>query len=619
MTVAQENDVITFADNVRGTIQIYAALPPITISVTIVGPGANLLTIDATNVPWPADAMLSVNAPGHAVSISGLTLANGQTNNGAGAGGGAIRNGGNLTLTGCVVTGCTALGQPFGAPVYGGAIFNSGSLEMIACTLSGNKAQGGSGPYHVNGGNAYGGALSNRPGATATLRNCTISGNQAIRGLGGCFYDTMFCSPAGVAGSGAIDNQGNLIVESCTIVSNSTTNNGGGVVISGGGGASFANTIIAQNTALAQPDVVGAATSNGFNLIGNSDDSTGFTATEDLTGTLAAPLNPLVGPLQDNGGPTATRALLPGSPAIDKGNTPTVTTDQRGSRRRDELPNISNATGGDASDIGAFEVRHACLLNISTRARVLVGENALIAGFIITRGQAKRLIVRGIGPSLSITGQLEDTTVEVYDDHGDPIPTAFNDNWMDATSAPEIAQSLPPANPLESALWGVINPTAYSVVLRGHDDSTGIALVEMYDLDASADSGLGNISTRGFVGTGNEVMICGFVVGPATSSVGTRIVLRALGPSLAEFGITNVLGDPMIDVRDANGAQLVLNDDWESDSGAATVSALGLAPGDSRESATIINVLNGAYTAIVQGASNGTGIGLVEAYDVGPE
>ena len=190
---------------------------------------------------------------------------------------------------------------------------------------------------------------------------------------------------------------------------------------------------------------------------------------------------------------------------------------------------------------------------------------------------------------------------------------------MDAITAPEIEQTLPPPNPLESALWGTISPAAYSVVLRGHNDSSGIAVVEAYDLDPSVDSELGNISTRGFVGTGNEVMICGIIVGPATSDVGTRIVLRAIGPSLTRFGIPAPLLDPVIDVRDSDGARIAFNDDWESDPNAATVAALGLAPEDEHESATMITVTFGAYTALVSGKSATSGIALVEAYEVGPE
>jgi hypothetical protein len=411
-------------------------------------------------------------------------------------------------------------------------------------------------------------------------------------------------------------------VESCTIASNSALSGGGGILIEAGS-ALVGNTIVARN-GVARPiccnpgdDAQGSFTSEGFNLVSTIEGSGGFTATGDQTGTIGARLDPMLGPLQDNGGPTATMALLPGSPAIDKGNASTVATDQRLSRRRDNFPNISNATNGDASDIGAFEVRHAGLLNISTRARILPGEDALIAGFIITPGQPKEVIVRGIGPSLSLEGELADPTIEVHDYQGTAI--AFNDNWQDAESATDIMRTIPPANPLESALWGIINPAAYSVVLRGRNETGGIAVVETYDLDPSADSGLGNISARGFVGTNDEVMICGIIVGPSANADSTRIVLRAIGPSLTQFGVSNVLANPMIDVRDSNGTQLASNDDWPSDPAAGVISALGLAPTDPRESATIITATGGAYTAIVSGAGESAGIGLVEAYEVGPE
>jgi len=241
-----------------------------------------------------------------------------------------------------------------------------------------------------------------------------------------------------------------------------------------------------------------------------------------------------------------------------------------------------------------------------------------LGGLIVSGSTPKRVIVRGIGPSLSIEGRLEDPTIEVYDDHGALL--ASNDNWEDAATVTDIQRTLPPANPLESALWGIINPQSYTVVLRGRDNTSGIALVEVYDLDPSADSGLGNISTRGVIGTGDEVMICGIIVGPTANSTSTRVVLRALGPSLTQFGIPNALANPTIDVRNSNGTQLAFNDEWQSDPSAGMIAAFGLAPGDPHESATILTASGGAYTAIVRGeGSEPTGVALVEAYEVGPE
>lgn len=602
---AQESDTIVFAENVRGTIALTGTGGELVISkaLTILGPGANLLSIDAGN----ASRVLSVDEPGRVVSISGLEFTHGSE----GIGGG-ILNYADLTLTACTVSACHA----FSLGAYGGGIFNEQVnvgeppvLHMVGCTLTGNSSLGGAGFHGSAGGDASGGALSNA-GGRIWLQNCTITGNTATGGPGGCL-PLFGCGPQG-EGYGGIYNNGELLVESCTIAFNSGNSVGGIVVF---GSARMANTIVAQNTG---NDAEGSFISDGYNLIGQSDGSSGFTAIGDQTGTSVTPIDPMLGVLRDNGGPTATMALLPGSPAIDKGNAATVATDQRGFRRRDDFPNIANANGGDASDIGAFEVRHAGLLNISTRARVLPGDNALIAGFIITHGQPKEVIVRGIGPSLSLPGKLEDPTIEVHDDHG--IAIAYNDNWPDATTVADIERTLPPASPLESALWGIINPAAYSVVLRGKNDTSGIGVVEVYDLDSAADSGLGNISTRGFAGTNDEVMICGIIVGPTAFSTNTRVVLRALGPTLAQFGISNALADPVMDVRDGNGAQVGFNDDWQNDPFAQTVAALGLAPGDPHESATLLTVSGGAYTAIVRGATDDAiGVALVEAYEVGPE
>ncbi len=153
-------------------------------------------------------------------------------------------------------------------------------------------------------------------------------------------------------------------------------------------------------------------------------------------------------------------------------------------------------------------------------------------------------------------------------------------------------------------------------MLRGKNGSSGIGLVETYDLDQSVDSGLANVSSRGFVGPGDDAIIGGIIIGPG-DAMSTRVVLRAIGPSLSQFGITNALANPTIELRDGNGAVLGHNDDWHSGPNAAAIEALQLAPNNPRESATLQVLLPGAYTAIVRGNSDGTGIALLEAYDVG--
>ena len=243
----------------------------------------------------------------------------------------------------------------------------------------------------------------------------------------------------------------------------------------------------------------GSLTSEGFNLVGNNSGATISPAqNSDQIGTPASPIDPRLGPLRHNGGPTFTHALLQGSSAIDQGQSSGSTTDQRGLRRPVDFPAIANEAGGDGADIGAFESAPSTLGNISTRLRVGTGDNVMIGGFIITGTEPKTVVVRGLGPSLPLSGALTDPVIEVYGPSGEFL--GANDNWNDALSRQQIADSgLAPANDLESALWGTINPGAYTVVVRGTNNSTGIGLFEVYDLDQTADSKLGNISTRGFV------------------------------------------------------------------------------------------------------------------------
>lgn len=242
------------------------------------------------------------------------------------------------------------------------------------------------------------------------------------------------------------------------------------------------------------------------------------------------------------------------------------------------------------------------------------GDNAMIGGFIITGTQPKTVIIRGVGPSLGafgIQGALSDPTIDIYD--GADVLRGSNDNWNEALTRQEILDSgLAPNNPFESALWGVINPGAYTVVVRGKDDTTGMGLFEVYDLDQTVDSKLANISTRGFVNAGDDVMIGGTIIVGDSS---TRIVVRAIGPSLAKFGISNALENPTLELRDANGGLIGENDNWRS-ANEGEILAANLAPADERESAIFQTLSPGAYTAIVRGSGNITGVALVEAYQL---
>ncbi|MGI8481346.1 MAG: hypothetical protein ACR2MF_04680 [Chthoniobacterales bacterium] len=265
----------------------------------------------------------------------------------------------------------------------------------------------------------------------------------------------------------------------------------------------------------------------------------------------------------------------------------------------------------------------ARLSNISTRMEVLTGNNVLIGGFIVTGHDAKKVAIRGIGPSLSafgVNGALADPMIELHDGTGGVI--AANDNWKinDATGQSQEADvraaQLAPGNDLESVVLTSLpaNNSTYTVIVRGKNNTTGIGLVEVYDLGSTANSQLANISTRGFIDTGDNVMIGGFISGDDTGS--DRMVVRAIGPSLASAGVSGALLDPVLELHDVSGTTVARNDDWQSDPNASQVQTAGLAPKDSRESALYIVVPPAAYTAIVRGKNNTTGIGLVEVYNL---
>lgn len=266
----------------------------------------------------------------------------------------------------------------------------------------------------------------------------------------------------------------------------------------------------------------------------------------------------------------------------------------------------------------------AAALNISTRLPVGTGENALIGGFIIgpQGAPSKRVLIRAIGPSLPVAGALQDPSLQIVDSSGATVAT--NDNWqttqiggaISASQAVEIAGTgAPPSSTLESAVIATLDPfpQSYTAIVRGANNGTGNALVEIFDLDAVQNSKLANISTRGFVQTGDNVMIGGFIY--AGGGTATNVVVRALGPSLAARGVASTLADPTLDLVDANGAVAATNDDWQSGQNTDALQRANLAPADPKESAIYkTDLVRGAYTAVVRGKSDGTGVALVEVY-----
>lgn len=255
-------------------------------------------------------------------------------------------------------------------------------------------------------------------------------------------------------------------------------------------------------------------------------------------------------------------------------------------------------------------------LNISTRVLVGDGDSAMIVGFIVTGSDPKKVIIRAIGPSLAggaISNVLPDPTLELRDASGALISS--NDNWRDTQQAEIQASGLAPADDRESAIVQTLSSGTYTAVLRGKEGAGGIGLIEGYDLDQTANSILANISTRGFVGTGEIVMIGGLIVGGNGGGGVNVVVVRAIGPSLGNAGIQNALPDPTLELRDANGALIDSNDNWK-DRQEAVIENQNLAPNDDRESAMLEILPAGAYTAIVSGKDGGTGIGLVEFFNV---
>jgi hypothetical protein len=263
-------------------------------------------------------------------------------------------------------------------------------------------------------------------------------------------------------------------------------------------------------------------------------------------------------------------------------------------------------------------VRSARQLNISTRLRVLPGENVLIGGFIITGSEPKRVILRAIAPSItgSVPGTLADPTLELRDGAGAQI--AFNDNWRDTQQAEIEATTIPPGDDRESAIVRTLAPANYTAILRGNGEATGVAVVEVYDLGASGTARLANISTRGFVDTGDNVMIGGFIVGGGLGNGGAgseKVLLRGIGPSLSSAGISGTLPNPMLELRDVNGVLLASNDNWK-DSQRAEIEATGIPPTDDLEAALVRIIPNGNYTAILRGSGSSTGVAVVEAYNL---
>jgi hypothetical protein len=605
-----------------------------------------------TNSAVLAGGAIHVFADGQA-TIQNTSLVSNKipTTTGAGPpdnGGGAISSKGTTSVIDCVLSQNVVTLFDGGAILVGGGTFN-----LTRSRLEGNRAANGGG-LQVNGvsstnitastirfnfttGLGYGGGLApNFFMASMNVADSTINNNSANYGAG-------------------ISNAGSLTVTNCTISGNQAANYGGGIYNSAndgfptarfvnstffgngaatggtiyelagdfGGSVVLKNTIMAKSTnggnlARANP-TGGTIASDGYNLCDDNTCIAFLGAAGDKSGSQ---FDAKLSPLADNGGFTQTHVPQNGSAALDSGTgNGAPASDQRGLIRPSDDPMIPDASGGNGSDIGAVEVQvpppsptptatPTTLANISTRLPVQTGDNALIGGFIITGTQPKKVIIRAIGPSLSLAGVLADPTLELY--QGDTV-LETNDNWMDSPNKQAIIDStVPPSNNLESAIVRTLsaNGTNYTAIVRGVNNGTGIGVVEAYDLDRSVDSKLANISTRGFVQTGDSVLIAGtIIVGQASQ----KVIIRAIGPSLS---LPGKLADPTLQLVDGNGAILEENDNWIDSPNKQAIIDSTIPPSDDKESAIVRTLpANGAqYTAIVRGVGDTTGIAVVEVY-----
>jgi hypothetical protein len=273
-----------------------------------------------------------------------------------------------------------------------------------------------------------------------------------------------------------------------------------------------------------------------------------------------------------------------------------------------------NSHGTATTTLTFLSAKPTAAVNISTRMPVGTGENVLIGGFIITGNAPKKVIVRAIGPSLNsagtpVAGRLEDTVLALHGGDGSLIVS--NDDWRSTQQQAIIDSTIPPIDDRESAIVATLQPGNYTAILSGKDNSTGIGLVEVYDLDTAATSQLAQISTRGFVQTGDDVMIGGFILAGGS---GTNVLVRAIGPTLTQAGVSGALQDTTLSLFNGNGDLLASNDDWESDQRQAIVDTT-VPPLDPHEAAILHNgLVAGNYTAIVRGKNDATGVALVEVY-----
>jgi hypothetical protein len=641
----------------------YALTSPVTISSAIVLSsvnGASATILDGqqrVRCVFVADAGAIVN---------GFTVQNGRARTGAGI---YCING---TIENCTVVNNIATGNNSGDGLGGGIYVSNGTVRF--CNVHNNTANSvvtnqysnsaaGGGVYSLNGAianstisenvcaanYANGGGVSLNGG---TLTKCHVTGNSA----------TALYYPSG---GGIYANPG-ATIDGCTISANSATAtetgtyttcdaNGGGFYI--GNGATVQNSLVFGNSSNAAYGFAGGGggwssgstvrnctiTGNSVNAPSNAPQAQGGgmlwgysdTCVNNIITFNNAPVNAdnsdvnassypqyvhcwiSVDPLFVNASASDFH-LQPNSPCINAGVNQAWMT---GAQDLDGNARIINTT----VDIGAYEFTTTLptpteLGNISTRMNVGTIDDVLIGGIIIQGNAPKKVIIRALGRELTqygVPGALQDPTLELHNGAGAII--GRNDNWgstirggvITSDQVAEIrASGLAPSDSHESAIISTLQPGNYTAIVRGVNNTTGIALIEVYDLDATADANLANISTRGLVGIGDSVMIGGLII---LGSTPEKVIIRALGPELTAHGVPGALQNPTLELHDSHGSLIAFNDNWQ-DSQRTEIIATGLAPTDNRESAIVTTLPPGNYTAIVHGLNGSTGVALVEVY-----
>ena len=472
---------------------------------------------------------------------------------------------------------------------------NAGNVEVNSGTIQFSRFQQTAGVTNLNGGNL---AFSNETvfDGGSVIGTGTISGN--VRNNGATFAPGFSPGKITVSGNYTQGANGTLNMEIGGAAPGTQYDQlqvSGTAVLGGALNVSSINGFQPAQGATFQL-LVGGSFTGAFSTI----NTTGFTGTVNYTSsgiTITVTSTP---------SPTPSPTPVP-TPTPSPTATPTATPSATPTATPSATP-IPTPTPTPTPAMAKTQ-----LLNISTRLRVETGENVLIGGLIVTGTDPKRVIIRAIGPSLSqlFQGALTNPTLELY--QGNTL-LASNDNWKDSQQAEIEATTIPPNNDFESAIVRTLAPGSYTAVMSGRDGGTGIGVVEAYDLDQAANSKLANIATRGFVDSGDNVMIGGFIIG-GNGQAGARVVIRGIGPTLSDFAIAGALQDPTLELKNANGSTLISNDDWK-DSQEAEINQTGLAPTNLRESALVTSLPAGNYTAILRGKNNSTGVAVVEVYSL---